>query len=130
MKSDRKFRKWMFLLMAVAVSLHFYVVQELVVLFGLFAIGFCALAFVVVSLGLLLKGWELAMLRTFDSEGRVARLWLALAGWATVDTVKVTAGVEKGKQELGSLTAHTAFELGAQKSARNNLEVHAATWTS
>ena len=79
---DGKVRKWMFWLLAVAVASQFYFVQELLAAFAFFAIGFAALAFVVLSLYLLQKGWELAVVRIFHNERWMARgtrraIWMA-----------------------------------------------------
>jgi hypothetical protein len=68
MRSDGKLRKWMFWLLAIAIASQFYVGQELLAAFALFAIGFCALAFVVLSLCLLQQGWEIAVVRIFGGE--------------------------------------------------------------
>lgn len=82
MIADGKVRKWTFWLLAVAIASQFYVVQELLTAFAFFSIGFGALAFVVLSLYLLQKGWEIAVVRIFDGERWMARapaamLWLA-----------------------------------------------------
>ena len=77
-----KVRTWAFWLLTIAIALRFYVVQELLAAFAFFGIGFAALAFVVLSLYLLQKGWGLAVMRIFDGGRRVAHgapatLWLA-----------------------------------------------------
>ena len=73
MRADGKVRKWTFWLLAVAIASQFYFIQELLAAFVVFAIGFGALAFVVLSLYLLQKGWEIAVVRIFDGERRMAR---------------------------------------------------------
>ena len=59
-------RAWWLLLAGVGVQ--FYFVQELVAAFAFFAIGFAAIALVVVSLYMLQKGWEAAVGRFTNSE--------------------------------------------------------------
>ena len=55
-------------LLVAGVSLQIYFVQELVAAFAFFAIGFVAIAFVIVSLYILQKGWEAAVGRFTNSE--------------------------------------------------------------
>ena len=57
---------WWFL--GIVVALQLYVVRELLVVFALFAVGFVAIAFVVASLYMLQKGWEVAVTRVADSR--------------------------------------------------------------
>jgi hypothetical protein len=80
MRSDGKLLKWMFWFLAIAIASQFYVVQELLAAFALFAVGFCALAFVVLSLCLLQQGWEIAVVRIFDGERWMAGQPLGV-GW-------------------------------------------------
>lgn len=47
--------------------------MELLAAFAFFAIGFSALAFVVLSVYLLQKGWEIAVVRVFAGERWMAR---------------------------------------------------------
>jgi hypothetical protein len=61
-------RKWMWCFVAALVTLPFYFVRELIAAFALFAIGFAAIAFVIVSLYMLQKGWEVAVARIVGSE--------------------------------------------------------------
>ena len=79
--AGERVRTWTFWLLTIAIASRFYVVQELLAAFVFFAIGFAALAFVVLSLYLLQKGWELSVVRMFDSERWIARdrtaIWLA-----------------------------------------------------
>jgi hypothetical protein len=80
--AEGKLRKWMFWLLAVAVASQFYFVQELITVFTFFAIAFTALAFVVLSVYLLQKGWGFVVVRAFDSErwmarGTTAAIWPA-----------------------------------------------------
>ena len=63
-----KGRKWMWCFLGALVTLPFYFVQQLVVAFALFAIGFAAIAFVIVSVYMLQKGWELAVARVVETE--------------------------------------------------------------
>jgi hypothetical protein len=70
-----KVRTWTFCLLTIAIASRFYLVRELFAAFAFFAFGFAALAFVVLSLYLVQKGWELAAGRIFNSK-RWA-IWLA-----------------------------------------------------
>jgi hypothetical protein len=56
-------RKWLWGFLAIFALAQIYVVRELLAAFVIFALGFAALAFVVVSLYILQKSWELAMAR-------------------------------------------------------------------
>jgi hypothetical protein len=78
-----KVRMWAFWLLTIVIASRFYVVQELLAAFAFFWIGFATLAFVVLSLYLLQKGWELATVRIFDTERSMAsdmRAAILLAG--------------------------------------------------
>jgi len=80
---EGKVRKFTFWLLAIAITSQFYFVQELLAALAFFAIGFAALAFVVVALCLLQKGWELAAARIFDPERDGWRAARGLQfGWA------------------------------------------------
>ena len=68
MKIDGKNWKWAWRLLLVGVGLQFYFVQELVAALAFFAIGFAALALVIVTLYMLQKGWEAAVGRFTNSE--------------------------------------------------------------
>ena len=61
-------RKWMWCFVGALATLPFYFVRELIAALALFAIGFAAIAFVIVSLYMLQKGWEVAVARIVDSE--------------------------------------------------------------
>jgi hypothetical protein len=50
------------------VTLPFYFVRELIAAVALFAIGFAAFAFAIVSLYMVQKGWEVAVARIVDSQ--------------------------------------------------------------
>jgi hypothetical protein len=67
MKTEDKGRKWMWLFLGLALALKFYFVQELVAAFVLFVIVFAAIAFVILSLYMLQKGWEMAVARFIES---------------------------------------------------------------
>jgi hypothetical protein len=67
-KTEGKNRKWACWLLLVGVGLQFYFAQELVAAFAFFAIGFAAIALVIVSLYMLQKGWEAAVGRFTNSE--------------------------------------------------------------
>jgi TRAP-type mannitol/chloroaromatic compound transport system permease large subunit len=68
MKTEGKSWKWAWWLLVAGGGLQFYFVQELVAAFVFFAIGFAALALVIVTLYLLQKGWEAAVARFPTSE--------------------------------------------------------------
>ena len=66
MKAEDKNWKWAWWLLVAGVGSQFYFVQELVAAFAFFAIGFAALALVIGTLYMLLKGWEMGVTRLFD----------------------------------------------------------------
>ena len=68
MKIKDKGRKWMWWFLGVLAALQLYFVRELLAAFALFAMGFAAIAFVIVSLYMLQKGWEVAVGRVADSS--------------------------------------------------------------
>jgi hypothetical protein len=74
MKIKDSGRKWMWWFLAVVLALQLYFVQELIAAFALFAVGFAAIAFVIVSLYMLQKGWEVAVGRVADSAHPVVNL--------------------------------------------------------
>lgn len=83
MTADGKVRTWAFWLLAAAIAWQFYLVRDLLAAFALFAIGFGVLAFVVLSLYLLQKGWELTVVRIFDSGRWIARCARDAIRWLT-----------------------------------------------
>ena len=68
MKTKDKGRKWMWWFLGVLAALQLYFVRELLAAFALFAMAFAAIAFVIVSLYMLQKGWEVAVGRVADSS--------------------------------------------------------------
>lgn len=68
MKTEGKSWKLALWLLVAGVGLQFYCVQELVAAFAFFAIGFVAIAFVIVSLYMLQKGWAAGVERFTNSE--------------------------------------------------------------
>ncbi len=68
MKTKDKSRKWMWLFLAVLVSLQTYFAWELLAVFALFAVGFAAISFVVGSVYMLHRGWALAVDTVADSK--------------------------------------------------------------
>src|SRR2546423_5130156 len=68
MKNKDKGRKWMWRFLGVLAALQLYFVRELLAAFALFAVGFAALASVVISVYMLQKSWELAVQRGADSS--------------------------------------------------------------
>lgn len=61
MEAESDLRKWAGWLLGAAVALQFYFVWELLAALALFAIGFAAVASVMVGLYGLQKGWEKAV---------------------------------------------------------------------
>lgn len=61
MKAERKRWKWAWWLLVVGVGLRFYFVQELIAAFAFFAIGFAVVAFAILILYMLQRGWEAAV---------------------------------------------------------------------
>jgi hypothetical protein len=68
MKSKDKSRKWMWWFLGVILAMQLYFVRELFAAFALFALGFAAIAFVVVALYLLHQGWAVAVEKLAVSE--------------------------------------------------------------
>ena len=68
MKNKDSKRKWMWWFLGVVLALQLYFVRELVAAFALFALGFAAIAFVVMSLYMLQKVWEAGVQRVADSQ--------------------------------------------------------------
>src|SRR6478736_516477 len=68
MKTKDSNRKWMWWFLGVVLALQLYFVRELLAAFALFALGFAAIAFVVVSLYMLQKAWETGVQRVADSR--------------------------------------------------------------
>jgi hypothetical protein len=74
MKTKDNGRKWMWWFLGVLVALQLYFVRELLAVFALFTVGFAAIAFVVISLYMLQKSWEVAVGRVADSNHPVVNL--------------------------------------------------------
>lgn len=68
MKKTDKSRKWMWWFLGILAALQLYFVRELLAAFALFAVGFVALASMVISVYMLQKSWELAVQRVADSN--------------------------------------------------------------
>src|SRR5260370_29035228 len=68
MKTKDKGRKWMWRFLAVLAALQLYFVRELLAAFALFALAFASIAFVIVSLYMLQKSWEVAVARVAASS--------------------------------------------------------------
>jgi FtsH-binding integral membrane protein len=68
MKTEDRGRTWMWLFLGLVVALKFYFVQELIAAFVLFTFGFAAIAFVILSLYILQKGWEVAVARFTETQ--------------------------------------------------------------
>jgi len=71
MKTKDSNRKWMWWFLGIVIALQLYFVRELVAAFALFALGFAAIAFVVMSLYMLQKVWETGVQRVADSQNPV-----------------------------------------------------------
>lgn len=71
MKTKDSNRKWMWWFLGVVLALQLYFVRELLAAFAIFAIGFAAIAFVVVSLYMMQKVWEAGVQRVADSQNPV-----------------------------------------------------------
>lgn len=54
--------------MGVVAALQLYAVRELLAAFALFMLGFAAIAFLILSLYLLQKGWEFGLTRLLASQ--------------------------------------------------------------
>jgi hypothetical protein len=68
MKTEGMGWKWAWWLLAAGVGLQFYFVQELVAAFAFVAIGFAVVAFAILCLHMLQRGWEMAMARFANRE--------------------------------------------------------------
>jgi hypothetical protein len=68
MKPDYRIWKLACGALAVVAACQFYFVQELIAAFAFFAIGFAALALVVVSLYMLQKAWEMTIAHVFGGK--------------------------------------------------------------
>ena len=93
-------RKWMWWFLGVLVALQLYFVRELLVAFALFAVGFAAIAFVIVSLYMLQKGREVAVGRVADSNHPVVNF--ARRGVSAVEDI-----ARRPLRRPGSATART-----------------------
>lgn len=74
MKTKDSNRKWMWWFLGIVLALQLYFVRELLAAFALFALGFAAIAFVVVILYMLQKAWETGVQRVADSQHPVVEL--------------------------------------------------------
>src|SRR5215472_3912709 len=67
-KKQDKDRKWMWWLLGVIGALQLYFVRELLAAFALFALGFLAIAGVIISLYVLQRVWAVTVDRVADSR--------------------------------------------------------------
>jgi len=74
MKNKDKGRKWMWWFLGTVATFQLYFVRELLAAFALFALGFAAIAFVVVSVYMAQKTWEVAVERIAESSHPVVNL--------------------------------------------------------
>ena len=68
MKTDYRIWKWACGFLAMVAAWQFYFVQELIAAFAFFAIGFAALAMVVVGLYMLQEAWEMTTAHLFGRK--------------------------------------------------------------
>jgi hypothetical protein len=100
MKTKDNGRKWMWWFLGVLVALQLYFVRELLAAFALFALAFAAIAFVIISLYMLQKSWEIAVARVADSNHPVVNF--ARRGASTVEDM-----VRRPLRRPGSVTARS-----------------------
>lgn len=74
MRNKDKARKWMWWFLAAMAALQLYFVRELLAAFALFAAGFAVIAFVIVSLYMAQKTWEVAVEKVAASSHPVVNL--------------------------------------------------------
>jgi hypothetical protein len=67
MENKDKGRKWMWWFLGLVVAFQLYFVRELLAAFALFALGFAAIAVVVIGLYMLQKTWEVGVARLAES---------------------------------------------------------------
>jgi hypothetical protein len=63
MENKDKSRKWMWWFLGIVVAFQLYFVRELLAAFALFAVVFAAIAFLIASLYMLQKTWEVGVAR-------------------------------------------------------------------
>ncbi|MGC2831413.1 MAG: hypothetical protein WB627_18425, partial [Candidatus Acidiferrum sp.] len=68
MKIKDSNRKWMWWFLGVVLALQLYFVRELLAAFALFAVGFAVIAFVIMSLYMMQKVWEIGVQTVADSQ--------------------------------------------------------------
>lgn len=68
MKTKDKSRKWMWGFLGVVGAMQLYFVRELLAAFALFALGFAAIAFVIVAMYLIHIGWAVAVEHLAESK--------------------------------------------------------------
>lgn len=68
MEKADKDRKWMWRLLGTIAALQFYFVREVLAAFALFALGFLAIAGVVISLYALQRAWAVTVDRVAESQ--------------------------------------------------------------
>ena len=100
MKTKDSGRKWMWWFLGVLVALQLYFVRELLAAFALFALAFGAIAFVIISLYMLQKSWEIAVARVADSNHPVVNF--ARRGVSTVEDI-----ARRPLRRPGSVTARS-----------------------
>lgn len=68
MKNKDKGRKWMWWFLGIVGALQLYFVRELLAAFALFALGFAAIAALVVGIYMAQKTWEAGVARLAESN--------------------------------------------------------------
>lgn len=89
MVAGEKVRNWTLWVLMIAIAVRFYLVQELLAAYAIFAIGFAALTVVALSLCLLYQGWEFAAVRITDSLRRMEHSTRAANLLAVEDRVRL-----------------------------------------
>lgn len=74
MKKKDSNRKWMWWFLGVVLALQLYYVRELLAAFALFALGFAAIALVVMSLYMGQKVWEAGVHRLAESRNPMVEM--------------------------------------------------------
>jgi hypothetical protein len=67
MKTKDGIRKWMWWALAALAAVQLYAVRELLAALALFSVAFAAIAFMIFSVYMIQKGWELAVSRAVAS---------------------------------------------------------------
>jgi hypothetical protein len=74
MENKDKSRKWVWWFLGIVVAFQLYFVRELLAAFALFAVVFAAIAFLIASLYMLQKAWEVGVARLASSAHPIVTL--------------------------------------------------------